>query len=147
MIGVHAPVAGRVIAMADVADPVFSGEMMGPGVGIEPEVDVIDVQAPVSGKVVALHSHAFAIAGDAGAILVHLGINTVRLEGEGFNVAVEKGQYVNVHDHVVTWDTTQAVRESLSTTVIVVAMDRPQGSLGSSHVGEAIDAGAELFRL
>ncbi len=147
MTTVHAPVGGRVIEMSDISDQVFSEEMMGPGVGIEPSEAVMDVVSPVSGRVAAIHPHAFAVATDQGGVLVHLGIDTVTLRGRGFTVMVRKGQHVNVGDLVVSWDTAAAKEQSLATTVLVIAKDREKGSVESGRVGEDLVPGDTLFVL
>ncbi len=90
---VGSPVAGRVVALSAVPDPVFSQAMVGPGVAVEPSRVKADVVSPVDGTVVTLHPHAFVVAtGDGAAVLVHLGIDTVKRKGEGFELHVVKGE-------------------------------------------------------
>ena len=87
------------------ADPVFAGEMVGPGVAIDPDPGETTVVSPIAGKVVKVHPHAFVVLGaDGVGVLVHLGINTVRLEGKGFEVLVEQGSTVAAGDPMVRWD-------------------------------------------
>ena len=125
-----APCAGRLVAMTDVPDPVFAAEMVGPGVAIDPEPRETTVVSPISGKVVKMLPHAFVVLGDQGVgILVHLGINTVRLEGKGFEVLATQRATVQAGDPMVRWDPTAITDEDMSTMVIVVAMDRPKGSV------------------
>ena len=81
---VHAPLAGRIVSLDDVPDPVFSGQIVGSGVAIEPEDGATEVlvTSPVAGRVAKVHPHALAIADASGTgVLVHLGIDTVRMEG------------------------------------------------------------------
>ena len=80
---VLAPCPGRVLALADVPDPVFAGEIVGPGVAIDPDPGLTTVVSPIAGKVLKVHPHAFVVLGDGVGVLVHLGINTVRLGGAG----------------------------------------------------------------
>ena len=125
-----APCAGRLVAMTDVPDPVFAAEMVGPGVAIDPEPRETTVVSPIAGKVVKMLPHAFVVLGDQGVgILVHLGINTVRLEGKGFEVLATQRATVQAGDPMVRWDPTAITDEDMSTMVIVVAMDRPKGSV------------------
>lgn len=94
---IASPMAGRLVPLADVPDPVFSGGAMGAGIGIEPTDGT--VYAPVSGKiVVAMKSgHAYGIRTDEGIeVLVHVGLDTVSMNGEGFTPKVAKGDRVEV---------------------------------------------------
>lgn len=110
------PMTGRVIAVTDVPDPVFSGKVLGDGVGIVP--DSGEVCSPVSGTVVQIaHTkHALGIESDDGLeILVHLGVDTVKLEGEGFTCHVEVGQHVNAGDRLMDMDLEFIKNKELST--------------------------------
>ncbi len=89
----YAPVSGRVIAMTDVPDPVFSGEVLGKGCAIWPDEEV--VYSPVSGTVSVTMGHAVGIMGDNGIeVLVHIGVDTVDMNGKGFTGFVKQGDKV-----------------------------------------------------
>jgi PTS system glucose-specific IIA component len=146
MTSVLAPAAGRVIAITDVEDPVFAGQMVGPGVGIRPAAGRTTVVAPVAGTIVKLHPHAIAMAtADGAGVLVHLGIDTVSLNGEGFEVIATEGTAIAAGDPVVIWDPAEIAAKGLSDTIIVVALDRPADSITSAAIGEEVTAGAVLF--
>lgn len=148
MTDVLAPCPGRVIALADVPDPVFAGEMVGPGVAIDPAPGMTTVVSPIAGTVAKVHPHAFVVAGDDGvAVLVHLGINTVRLDGAGFEVLATQGATVAAGDPMVRWDPSSITGDDLSPIVPVVALDRPAGSVSSDLIGREVVAGAVLFSL
>jgi PTS system glucose-specific IIA component len=143
---VLAPCPGRLVALADAPDPVFASEMVGPGVAIDPDPGEVTVAAPIAGKVVKIHPHAFVVLGaDGVGILVHLGINTVRLEGRGFDVLVEEGTSVEAGHAMVRWDPSQVTGEGISTLVPVVAMDRPKGSVPPPAPGAVTATGDLLF--
>lgn len=98
-----APVAGRVIKMTDVPDPVFSGEVLGRGCAIWPEDDV--VYAPVSGTVTVSMGHAAGIQGDNGIeVLVHVGVDTVNLQGKGFTGFAKQGDTVRAGQPLLKMD-------------------------------------------
>ena len=102
---VAAPLAGTVIPLSEIPDPVFGKGIMGPGVGIIPSGNT--VYAPANGMVVAAQptGHAFGLVLDGGVeLLVHVGIDTVKLKGEGFDVHVTKGQKVTAGTPLVTFD-------------------------------------------
>jgi len=145
---VLAPCAGRVIPLTDTPDPVFAGEMVGPGVAIEPEPGPATVVSPIAGRIVKLHPHAFVVLGSDGVgVLVHLGINTVRLEGEGFEVLATEGSEVAAGDPMVRWDPATITGEDMSTTVPVVAMDQPKGSVPAPEAGAVAVTGELLFTI
>lgn len=94
-IRVLAPVAGRVIPMSEVPDPAFGGEMLGKGCAVWPEGGRVDVVSPVSGTVTVVMPHAIGLVSDDGAeLLVHVGIDTVSMRGEGFTGRVAQGEHV-----------------------------------------------------
>ena len=123
---VMSPLDGTAVAISEVPDPVFAGGVMGPGVAIEPSGDT--VRAPGAGVVVAAQptGHAFGLQLDNGAeILIHVGIDTVNLKGDGFDVKVKNGDRVEVGDVLVVFD--RAIIEKagypLITPVIVLNAD------------------------
>lgn len=146
MTDVLAPCPGRVVPLSDTPDPVFATEMVGPGVAIEPDPGEVTVRSPIAGKVVKVHPHAFVVLGaDGVGVLVHLGINTVRLEGRGFEVLVQQGSTVAAGDPMVRWDPSTISGPDISTMVPVVAMDRPKGSVPAPAAGAVAATGDLLF--
>ena len=142
---VLSPCAGRVLPMADVPDPVFAEEIVGPGVAIDPAPGRTTVVSPIAGKVVKVHPHAFVVLGDGVGVLVHLGINTVRLEGRGFEVLATQGSTVAAGDPMIVWDPATITGADISTVVPVVVMDAPKGSVTSALLGADVAAGEVLF--
>jgi glucose-specific phosphotransferase system IIA component len=147
MTQVLAPLAGRLLPLSEVPDPVFAVEMVGPGVAVDPSGDQVTVVAPIAGTVVKAHPHAFIVLGaDGVGVLVHLGIDTVRLEGKGFELHVTDGVTVAAGDPVVTWDISVTRAEGLSPVVPVVAMDQPKGSIPAPD-GGMVSVGELLYEL
>lgn len=100
-----APLSGAVVALSDVPDPVFSGLMMGDGIGIDPTSNVLI--APCDGVIsqVARTGHALTLTAENGAeVLMHLGIDTVSLNGQGFSPRVSKGQHVKQGEVLIEVD-------------------------------------------
>ncbi|AJC68991.1 PTS mannose transporter subunit IIABC [Trueperella pyogenes TP8] len=117
---VFAPVAGEAVTLADAGDQVFSSGALGVGVAIKPAQS--QIVAPVSGTVrtVAKTGHAFGLKTDDGVeILVHVGIDTVKLDGAGFAVAVAKGQRVDVGDLLVEVDIDAVAAAGYAPTVLM----------------------------
>lgn len=99
------PVTGKAVDITQIEDPVFSEKVLGDGVALIPEDD--DFYAPCDGKIVQIaHTyHAICIeCADGAELLLHLGMDTVKLEGEGFTCHVEVGQTVSKGDKLVTMD-------------------------------------------
>lgn len=102
---IAAPVAGRLVQLDDVSDPVFASRALGEGVGIIPADGRI--LAPADGLLatVASTGHAFGLLADGGAeVLVHVGIDTVKMDGTGFDVRVEQGLRVRAGDLLAVVD-------------------------------------------
>ncbi|MBO1337326.1 glucose PTS transporter subunit IIA [Streptomyces sp. VRA16 Mangrove soil] len=117
-----APVAGRTIGLDEVSDPVFASGVLGGGLGIEP--DDGHVVAPVDGELVTVvdTGHAFGIRTvDGIEVLIHVGIDTVKMKGEGFDVRVETGQKVTAGDVLVEVDL-DAVRAAEHPTVTLMTV-------------------------
>lgn len=146
-LAVLAPVDGQVIELVDVPDPVFSGAMVGPGLAVDPvRGDAVRAVAPVAGKLVKLHPHAFVVQAPGGAgVLTHLGIDTVQLEGAGFELHADEGDDVGAGELVVTWNTTAVESGGRSPVVPVVALDAAAGTLTGQHGPGPVEAGDVLF--
>jgi sugar PTS system EIIA component len=143
---VLAPVAGVVRPLSQVPDPVFAAEMVGAGVAVEPEGGVTDAVAPVAGTVLKLLRHAFVVLSSEGTgILVHLGIDTNHLEGEGFELLVAEKDTVEAGQPVTRWNPADVVERGLSPMVMVCVLDTKPGAVGCDHVGGTVVAGEPLF--
>jgi len=134
---IQSPLAGTIVALSDVPDPVFSRGTLGPGVAVMPSGST--AYAPGSGVVVAAQptGHAFGLLLDSGVeVLIHIGIDTVKLKGAGFDVHVAKGERVTAGTPLVTFDR-RIIEEAgypLITPVIILNAKK-FGSI------EAVDAG------
>ena len=147
---VLAPVGGRAVPLQDVPDPVFSQGMVGYGAAIDPPRGVVDAVAPVSGKILKLLPHAYIVmTPDNVGILVHLGLDTVQLNGEGFTTHVSQGDDVTAGQVIITYDVPSVEAKGLNPIVPVVVMDeREQGNVIPADAviaGADIASGADLF--
>ena len=121
---VRAPIPGTVIPLSQVEDETFASETVGRGLAIRPEDDVLEAVAPVSGRIMQLFPHAFAImTDDRIGVLVHLAIDTVKLHGQGFTLHAAKGDHVVQGQPIVTYDVPAVATAGRPTTVPVVVMD------------------------
>ena len=106
-IGVASPLPGRLIPLGEVPDPVFAKGLVGGGAAVVPDDDagVITAVAPLDGKVVKVMPHAYIVQHASGpAVLVHVGIDTVGMKGDGFQTLVEKGQKVTAGTPLLRFD-------------------------------------------
>lgn len=146
---VLSPVAGTVLALEEVPDPVFSGAMVGPGIAVDPgDADSVDVVAPIAGTVTKLHPHAFVLLGDGGrGLLVHLGLDTVQLDGEGFTLHVAEKDEVSAGQLLVTWSPRAVLESGRSPVTPVIALEAKADALTfDATPGAAIAAGDPLLR-
>ncbi|MFF7995326.1 PTS glucose transporter subunit IIA [Kitasatospora xanthocidica] len=146
MTTVTSPLTGKVVGLAGVPDPVFSGAMVGPGTAIDPVRRPTEAVAPVDGVVVSMHPHAFVVVDDEGhGVLTHLGIDTVQLNGEGFELLVNKGDTVTRGQAVIKWDPAAVEAAGKSPISPIVALEAAPDSLGDLREdGEAV-SGEALF--
>lgn len=144
---VLAPLGGVVTAMADVPDPVFGGELVGPGLAIDPARDgLVEVVAPIDGTIMKLHPHAFVVqAADGRATLVHLGLDTVQLGGVGFTLLATEGDVVAAGDVVVRWTPADVAAGGRSPVCPVVALDGAGAVEPVAPVGASVQVGDALF--
>jgi PTS system N-acetylglucosamine-specific IIA component len=146
MTTVSSPVAGRVIALTEVPDPVFAGAMVGPGTAVDPARDVTEALAPVDGIVVSLHPHAYVVVdGQGHGVLTHLGIDTVQLGGEGFERLVSKGDRVRRGQPVTRWDPAAVEAGGKSPICPVVALEAAAADLTQVLESGEVEAGDTLF--
>lgn len=120
-ITILAPANGKVIALSKTSDPIFSKGAMGQGFGLTPSDG--EVVAPVSGKVsmIADTKHAVGITTDDGLeVLVHMGVDTVGLKGEPFEILIKDGQTVEAGQDIATMDLKFINDKGLDTTIMVL---------------------------
>ncbi len=145
---VLAPVTGRVLAMAEVPDPVFAESMVGPGLAIDPDSDsgATVAVAPVAGKILKLHPHAYVIISVSGrGVLVHLGLDTVQLKGEGFRLIASEGDEITAGTPVVEWDPGVIAAGGRSPICPVVALDGAAQDVQPLVGGGHVERGAALY--
>jgi len=143
---VTSPLAGTAIGLAAVPDPVFAEEMVGPGTAVDPVRERTEAVAPVSGTVTALHPHAFVVMDVRGrGVLVHLGIDTVQLNGEGFELLAVKGDVVERGQPLVRWDPAAVEALGKSPLCPVIALEAEEGQLLDVVTSGPVTAATPLF--
>lgn len=117
----YAPVDGKLVSLEEVPDPVFSEKMMGDGIAVKPTSD--EVLSPCDGKIVQVFhtKHAVGIQTANGAdVLIHVGLETVELNGEGFTSFVDEGDQVKQGDKLIKFDKGYVAENAKSTIIPIV---------------------------
>ncbi len=148
MVCVLSPLAGLRQEVSDVPDPVFAAGLVGPGAAITPRPGKQTAVAPIDGTLAKLHPHAFVIVSDRGpGVLVHLGIDTVQMNGDGFTALVVEHDRVRAGDDIIAWDPDYVEETGRSAICAVVVLDCPYPAQALSDTGTEVDSAEPLFAI
>lgn len=143
---VKAPMNGELLSIEDVPDQVFSGKMMGDGFAIDP-IDGV-VVAPIDGKITTVFptKHAIGITSDNGLeVLIHIGIDTVKLNGEGFHVFVDEGDHVKSGEKLVEFDHEYIKQHATSLITPIIFTNLAEGESVSIKQNGQVQAGEKAI--
>lgn len=147
---ITAPVTGVVKLLNDVNDKVFSSKALGPGVAIIPNAEKQVVLAPISGELTAIYptKHAYGITTAQGEeYLIHIGINTVDLQGELFKSTVKKGQKINYKETLCQVDFLKMVNQGYDSSVIVTKVNAQPNEVARVLQLKHVNAGNLLAQI
>ncbi|MDR0734201.1 MAG: phosphoenolpyruvate--protein phosphotransferase [Elusimicrobiota bacterium] len=146
-LSVFSPASGVVVPLSEVPDPVFAEKMLGDGLAVNPSSNFI--YAPFDGIVKTLHKafHAVVIESKGIEVLIHIGVETVNMKGEGFSAFVAAGRQVKQGDKLIGFDRDLISRKAVSNLVVVIVSNRPEIELNKTEAGRDIQAGQFLFSL
>lgn len=148
MVDVLAPVSGLREDVRQIPDPVFAAGIVGPGAAICPHHGKQVAVAPINGTLVKLHPHAFLILSDKGpSVLVHLGIDTVHMHGDGFTLVAEEMQRVSAGAEIIRWDPDYVEETGRSPMCAVVVLDCPYQAVALQPNGSEVEARQPLFSI
>lgn len=145
---VQAPVAGHVISLDDCGDPAFASRALGEGIAIQPTAS--EIVAPVAGVLttVAKTGHAFGIKTDNGVeVLIHVGIDTVKMDGKGFTVHTQKQQRVNVGDKLADVDFAAVETAGFAKTTIMTVVNSKKLRSVTPKLGADANAGDTVIEV
>ncbi len=144
---VLSPFTGSVISIEDVPDPVFAEKMLGDGVALRPTDGM--ALAPIDGTLTILHSsgHAFAIQAAEGAItvLVHIGLDTVKLNGQGFALQAKVGDVIKAGQPVIEFDLGVIAAAGYSSISPVILPDLPEQAVIQKNTLSEARAGKDVL--
>ncbi|GGC96793.1 PTS system glucose-specific EIIA component [Thalassobacillus devorans] len=143
-----APVTGKVVDLTEVPDPTFSQKMMGEGLAIEPSEG--KAVAPFDGEVVQLFptKHAIGLKNKAGVeVLVHIGLETVGMNGEGFEASVKQGDKVKTGQTLVTFDLSKIEGQASSTVTPVIITNSNEYTLEFYNQGDVQAGSTEIMEI
>ena len=123
---IYAPVSGKTLDITQVPDDVFAQKMVGDGIAVEPDSDLLC--APADAVIDNIHSshHALTMTTPQGvSILIHIGLETVRLNGKGFDVKVKSGQRVKKGDPLIKFDL-DYIRKNAKSSLSVIVVTNPE---------------------
>jgi glucose-specific phosphotransferase system IIA component len=146
-VAVLAPLSGRVLRLEDVPDPVFSDRLLGDGLAIDP-TDGVGC-SPLSGKLTTFHSagHAFVVqaSDDEVAVLVHVGLHTVQMRGQGFTRLAEVDDQVTAGQTLVRFDLAAIAAAGCSAISPVVLPDLPSHYRVERTTAENVRAAEDIL--
>ena len=140
------PIVGDVVALADVNDPVFSSGAMGQGIAVKPSQGVVYAPADAEVSIAFPTGHAFGLKTTDGAeVLIHVGIDTVSMNGDGFEAKVAQGDKVKAGDVLGTFDSNKIAAAGLDdTTMVIVTNTADYASVAPVATGSVVKGDAVI---
>lgn len=141
-----APVDGIVISLDQVEDPIFSNRMMGEGIAIEPTGK--EILAPANGVItmISRSNHAIGLTLDSGLeVLIHVGLNTSALNGQGFTPHIKKGQKVETGTLLLCFDSKQIQESGKSTCIPIILLNAKEYQLSCLSHGSQVQANQSIL--
>lgn len=147
---IYTPLDGTVIALENYPDPMFAEGILGPGLGIQPAGNII--YAPFMGEVtnISEKKNAIALKSFQGVeIVIHIGVDTAKMDGEGFQVLVNKGKKVACGDALITFDSEKIKEAGLHdiTAVVVPNAVEFDGMTILANPGDPVKASSKLIKV
>lgn len=145
---VRSPMSGTVVPLLEVPDPVFAQQIVGGGVAVQPVRDggPVVATAPVDGTLVRVQPHAFVVQTASGTgILVHIGVDTVRMDGATFEVLAAEGARVAMGEPVVRFDPQVIAENGYADICPVIVLQSAPGAVPGPATPRTVQAADVLF--
>lgn len=143
---VYAPLTGKVIPREQIPDETFVTGVLGDGVGIEPEIG--EVVAPFDGEISSMTDtfHAVGISGPGGIeLLIHVGVDTVNMKGDGFTLLVKEGEQVKKGQKLIAFDIEKIKAAGYPTTTAVLVTNNEDYAACKAHLSGKVSASDSLI--
>lgn len=145
---IGAPVAGEAVASSEVSDPTFAEEMLGRGMAIRPSAGRVVAPCDATVDMMFETGHAVSLTADCGAeLLIHVGIDTVNLQGKHFTVHAKAGDKVQKGQVLIEFDREAIAAEGYDTVTPVVVCNSDDFKTFETEVGKAVAEGDAVIRL
>lgn len=147
-LSIVSPLDGTVASLDSVPDPVFATGTVGAGIAVVPDpgVEVVEIAAPMDGTLTTVQPHLFVLENGERRLLVHLGVDTARLAGQGFDAHWPESTEVHKGMPIVTYTPRELGRMGFDPIVVVVMMKTAAHELaGMAYAGEPVNRGGVLF--
>lgn len=144
--GFYSMIDGKSIDLSEVNDDMFSNRVLGDGIAVEPTSNV--VVSPCNGKITLITDtkHAIGIENEDGVqVLIHIGLDTVRLNGQGFECLCKVDDEVKVGEPLVNIDRELLKKENISDVTMMVLVEQNEYKLSACHTNELVNAGKSLL--
>lgn len=143
-LSVLSPLDGTAVPLEQTPDPVFAELMLGDGLAIDPASNTL--YAPFDAKIININKagHAFVLAGKGIEVLLHVGLETVALKGEGFNVLVKTGDEVKAGQKILEFDL-NILRKKAASPLVLVVVTSPQNAPAAGKTSGKVKTGEALF--
>jgi PTS system, glucose subfamily, IIA component len=145
---IYSPLKGKRVYLENVDDPAFSEKMLGDGVAVEPEGEI--VCSPVNGKVSMMFptKHAIGIISEEGIeVLIHIGLETVNMGGDGFVSFVEEGKEVKIGDKLISFSIDKIIDAKCDTVTMIIITNTGDYSGVKQIANGNLEAGDELLEI
>ncbi|WP_102706797.1 PTS sugar transporter subunit IIA [Terribacillus saccharophilus] len=145
----YAPIEGKVVPIEEVPDEVFSQKMMGDGIAIIPSSGKVVAPADCKVEKVFETKHAIALTTDDGLeLLIHVGIDTVGMKGDGFHVSVRDGQKLKAGEELMEFDIEKIQAANLNPiTPVLILNPENAGTIQKSYAANALPAVTEVLAI
>ncbi len=148
MDSICAPITGEAVAIKEVNDPTFSEEILGKGIAIRPTEGKVYAPCDATVDMMFETGHAVSLIADCGAeILIHVGLDTVNLKGQHYNVIAQNGDKVKKGDLLMEFDHEAIAAAGYDTITPVIICNSADYATFNTHVGQNVTAGDVVIEL
>lgn len=145
---IFSPINGKILPLKEVPDKVFANKMMGEGVGLINNENKIYAPCDATVTMIPKTKHAVGLKGIMGVeILIHIGLNTVNLNGEGFTIHVKNGEKIRKGEVLVTFDKVNMIKKNIDLTTVMVITNSNDYNITILKMDDMISINSEIIKV